>query len=135
MKQFAKLKKKFVLEDYRLSKNLNKEKKMKKPNKIRVVLVGDDGTGKTTALKAILENTKPRLDDPNNHLAVAGGSSNKSAAPNGTAKKATKKKEESSSSDDTDDSDEDNLQLVNEINTKLTSLSLTLDDHTVNLYF
>jgi GTPase SAR1 family protein len=105
---------------------------MKKPNKIRVVLVGDDGTGKTTALKAILEKTKPRLDDPNNHLAVAGGSSSKTATSNGTAKKAAKKKEESSSSDDTDDSDEDNLQLVNEINTKLTSLSLNVDE--INVY-
>ncbi len=43
-----------------------------------------------------------------------------------------KKKEESSSSDDTDDSDEDNLQLVNEINTKLTSLSLNVDE--INVY-
>jgi GTPase SAR1 family protein len=98
---------------------------MPRNNRKKIILVGDDSTGKTTALRSLLAQIRPRIDDPQNHLGVqnaAGASDTNVTAKKDTPKEngKSKKREPSTDSSDSSDDDEANEKLREEINSKFT---------------
>lgn len=105
---------------------------MKNSLKKRIVIIGDDGSGKTTAIKTFLEQIKMNPDEQINHLEVQ---SVKTTDPTNSAnakRNDPKIKEDSSgSSDSSEESDQVTTQVKNEIDSKLLFGTLVIDNNTV----
>lgn len=114
---------------------------MPRNNRKKIILVGDDSTGKTTALRSLLAQIRPRIDDPHNHLGVqnaAGASDTNVTVKKDTPKEngKSKKREPSTDSSDSSDDDEANEKLRDEINSKFTLVILNIKIYTnINILF
>ena len=114
---------------------------MKKNIKKRIIIIGDEDTGKTTAIKTFIDQIKSKSSE-NNNLDVqtlennATTNNNANVNDNQSKKddKSKKKKDETDSSDSSYSTDEGNEKVKAEINAKLVYATLTIDNLNVKLH-
>lgn len=116
---------------------------MKKNIKKRIVIIGDDDTGKTTAVKTFVEQIKLRSSENNldvQSLENNDDRPNTTEQNNNTTNNNTNinnnvndKKDDTDSSDSSYSTDEGNQKIRAEITSKLILATLTVDNLTVSL--